>query len=64
MVHHNSDESFWTMCGITEECSNDFFEHAKFAPFGDKVKTTCKKCLAAYEKAEEKHDQVLKNLSV
>lgn len=51
MVFYADNEgSFRTGCKIDDFCSEDFYDNAKLVAFGNDSETTCKKCLAAYQK--------------
>lgn len=54
-----SEESFSTVCGIDDGCSEVFYENfGKYVvDFGREDKTTCKHCLARYKKMLDQHDQ-------
>ena len=45
------DFGFSTMCGITDDCSEDFFDNAELYEYGDYSKVNCKKCLLKFKKA-------------
>lgn len=59
------EESFYTLCGIDEGCSERFYENIdrNVVSFGDDKKTTCKKCLRRFEKMLSEHDKQVAALS-
>jgi hypothetical protein len=60
------EESFSTLCGIDDGCSEKFYEcFGKYVvSFGNDKKTTCKKCLARFSKMLAKHDSEVSALSI
>ena len=51
-----SGEGFSTVCGITDECSEKFFDEAVLVAFGNKDETTCKRCLKRFSEMLTKRD--------
>lgn len=66
MVFYSDEESFSTLCGINEGCSEAFYENwgKHMVAFGNDKKTTCKKCLSRFRKKIAAHDAELAALSV
>lgn len=64
MVFFHDEESFSTLCGINDGCSEAFYENVGecVIEFGDVKKTTCKKCLKKYEKMIKQHEAELAEL--
>lgn len=51
MALYVDEDSFRTLCGISERCSESFYENLgqRLAEFGNDKKTTCKKCLKQFD---------------
>ena len=57
MIKYADTESFTTMCGIDDGCSEDFWlDETTLIEFGNISKCTCKKCIAIYNKRLEQHE--------
>jgi len=65
MVLFYDEESFSTLCGIDDGCSEAFYENIgrHVVEFGNDKKTTCKKCLARFSKMLTSHDAEVYALS-
>jgi len=64
MVLFADNEGFTTLCGITDGCSEAFYDSPdNLAEFGDEKNTTCKKCLPKFKKMLTKHDKEVAELS-
>ena len=66
MVLFADEESFSTLCGIDDGCSETFYENVGryVVEFGNDKKTTCKRCLARFGKMLASHDAEVAALSV
>lgn len=64
MLLRADEDSFLTLCGIDEGCSEAFYDSADTTVcFGNEAGTTCKRCLAKFKKllaAEEQRVVELK----
>lgn len=50
----DDDGTFKTMCGITEACSEDFYDdHTNTVEYGNEKETTCKNCLKSFKSESE-----------
>jgi len=60
MLLYQDDEGFSTLCGITEACSDNFFEdYNSRVSYGDEQNTTCKRCLLKWEREKLEIDEIL-----
>lgn len=58
----DNEGSFRTLCGISESCSESFWEDPKnLVPFGS-TETDCKKCNHIFFKMLEENDKQIKTL--
>lgn len=65
MVSYANIDGFRTLCGITEACSEDFFDDpTNLVEFGKEKEVTCKKCLAAWEKEIKEIDRIISNSEI
>ena len=66
MVFYSDEESFSTLCGIDNGCSERFYENCGryLVEFGNDKKTTCKKCLSRFKKMVTKHDSEVAALTI
>lgn len=66
MVLFSDEESFSTLCGIDDGCSEKFYENCgrHLVEFGNEKKTTCKKCSQMFTQILTKHDKEVAALPI
>ena len=53
MILFADSESFITLCGIDDGCSESFNDQNPLVPFGHEKETNCKKCTKRYQELLE-----------
>jgi hypothetical protein len=58
MIAFADSESFTTLCGIQDDCSEKFNDANPLVPFGYEKETTCKKCISKYKKSLQREQEL------
>lgn len=60
MIRHADEDGFSTLCGITDNCSEDFFDDPNnLVGYGNEKECTCKRCMKKWEKEKKKMDEII-----